>query len=457
MPPLTSPRSRSSDVRTPSRALLRATLALAALSVTSLVATHANASFLDDIAESYRSALSEGRYGPALGMTYIAGLLTALTPCVYPMIAITVSIFGARQSSSRWRSAGLSSAYVLGIAALLTPLGVLSALAGSLFGAWTGNPWVMVPMSLLFLAMGASMFGAFDLALPTSVQTRLSQSGGVGFKGAFVMGLVSGLIAAPCAGPVISALLAYVSTTRDVTFGALSMFSYAIGLGTLFFVVGTFALSLPKTGRWVDAVKSLFGLVMLVMAVYFVRDILRLPGPVTRDPRWLYAGFALVPVGLLLGAIHLSFKEGAWHQRARKGVGVLCVTLGVFLLIRHQEALPEGAQIAWGTDLDAARARARESAMPLLVDFGADWCSACRELDHMALSDARVVSEARRFVVVRVDLSDASDEVAQGHLRGYDQSGLPFVVLHHSDGSESQRVTAPMEAEAFLELMRAVR
>ena len=104
-----------------------------------------------------------------------------------------------------------------------------------------------------------------------------------------------------------------------------------------------------------------------------------------------------------------------------------------------------------------ARARARESAMPLLVDFGADWCSACRELDHMALSDARVVSEARRFVVVRVDLSDASDEVAQGHLRGYDQSGLPFVVLHHSDGSESQRVTAPMEAEAFLELMRAVR
>ena len=121
------------------------------------------------------------------------------------------------------------------------------------------------------------------------------------------------------------------------------------------------------------------------------------------------------------------------------------------------DTMPEGAQIAWGTDLDAARARARESAMPLLVDFGADWCSACRELDHMALSDARVVSEARRFVVVRVDLSDASDEVAQGHLRGYDQSGLPFVVLHHSDGSESQRVTAPMEAEAFLELMRAVR
>ncbi|MCB9657207.1 MAG: thioredoxin family protein [Sandaracinaceae bacterium] len=439
------------------RVIARCAAALGALGMTWLLASHADASFLDEISERYRAALSEGRYGPALGMTYVAGLLTALTPCVYPMIAITVSIFGARQSTSRWRSAGLSSAYVLGIAALLTPLGVLSALAGSLFGAWTGNPWVMVPMSVLFLAMGASMFGAFDLALPSSVQTRLSQSGGVGFKGAFVMGLVSGLIAAPCAGPVISALLAYVSTTRDATFGALSMFSYSLGLGTLFFVVGTFALSLPKTGRWVDAVKSLFGLVMVVMSLYFVRDILRLPAAVTRDVRWLQTGLALVPVGLLLGAVHLSFKEGAWHQRARKGVGVLLVVTGVFALIRHQEALPEGAQIAWETDLTAARARATESGMPMLVDFGADWCSACRELDHMALTDARVVSEARRFVTVRVDLSDAGDDVAQGHLRSYGQSGLPFVVMHHTDGSEGQRITAPMRAEAFLALMRAVR
>jgi thiol:disulfide interchange protein DsbD len=457
MLPLRSHALRLAGAPSPLRHVGRSLVALGALLATWLVAGDADASFLDDVSESYRAALAEGRYGPALGMTYLAGLLTALTPCVYPMIAITVSIFGARQSDSRWRAAGLSSAYVLGIAALLTPLGVLSALAGSLFGAWTGNPWVMVPMSLLFLAMGASMFGAFDLALPTSVQTRLSQSGGVGFKGAFVMGLVSGLIAAPCAGPVISALLAYVSTTRDATFGALSMFTYSIGLGTLFFAVGTFALSLPKTGRWVDAVKSVFGLVMVIMAIYFVRDILRLPAPVTRDARWLYAGAAMIPVGALLGAIHLSFKEGAWHQRARKGAGVLLITLGALALIRHQEALPEGAQITWETDYTAARTQAQQSGLPLLVDFGADWCSACRELDHMALSDARVVSEARRFVAVRIDLSDASDDVAQGHLRSYGQSGLPFVVMHHADGSEGPRVTAPMQAEPFLDLMRAVR
>jgi thiol:disulfide interchange protein DsbD len=452
-------------LRTPpqaSRALGRSARAREALlfvcvvSLVWLAADNASASFLDEVSENYRNALREGRYGPALGMTYLAGLLTALTPCVYPMIAITVSIFGARQSESRLRSAGLSTAYVLGIAALLTPLGVISALAGSLFGSWTGNPWVMVPMSLLFLVMAVSMFGAFDLALPSSVQTRLSQSGGVGFRGAFVMGLVSGLIAAPCAGPVISALLAYVSTTRDATFGALSMFTYSIGLGTLFFAVGTFALSLPKTGRWAESVKSVFGLVMLVMAFYFVRDIAHLPGLVTRDDTWLYAGLAMSVLGLLVGAVHLSFKEGAPSAKLRKGLGVLLVTLGALGLIRWQEALPAGAQIAWQTDLDAARAQAASEGLPLLVDFGADWCTACRELDHMALADARVVAEARRFVAVRIDLSDPGDEVAQAHLRGYSQSGLPFLVMHHQDGSEADRVTAPEPAEPFLARMRAV-
>ena len=435
----------------------RAVLTLATTALVSLAyASRASAGGLGDLASRYQDALQSGAYGPALGLTYLAGVLTALTPCVYPMIAITVSIFGARQSESRLKAAGLSGAYVLGIAGLMTPLGVASALAGSLFGAWTGNPWVMFPMALLFLALAASMFGAFDLALPSSLQNRLAQAGGVGFRGAFVMGLVAGLIAAPCAGPVISGLLAYISSTRDVAFGALSMFTYALGLGTLFFFVGTFALALPKTGRFVEWTKSVFGVVMVIMAIYFVRNFIRLPVMSGRDAAIGGVGAALIALGLAVGAIHLSFKEGTRTAKARKALGVTMMVVGAMVVLRYFEAVPPGAQIEWRVDFDTAREEARNTGRPLLVDFGADWCSACHELEEMALHDERVVAESRRFMAIRVDLSDAGDEVAQGRLREYSQQGLPFLVLHDGTGEVVHRITAPLPADEFLPIIRSV-
>src|SRR6266536_2508957 len=209
----------------------------------------------------------------AFAIAFAGGVLTSLTPCVYPLIPITVSVFGARQSGSRAHAMALSGLYVLGIAATYSALGASAALTGKAFGTVMQNPWVLGGVAALFLAMAASMFGAFELQLPSSLQARLSAVGGAGYAGALAMGLVAGLIAAPCTGPVLAAALAFVATKGSVVYGVAIMFAYALGIGLLFFVLGAFSISLPKSGPWMDTVKSVFGIALLAMALVYLRDL----------------------------------------------------------------------------------------------------------------------------------------------------------------------------------------
>ena len=429
--------------------------ALAVATLTLALPSSAQADVLGDLAGEFEGALASGNVGFALLVIFGAGLLTALTPCVYPMIAITVSVFGARQAKSRAEGAFLSLAFVLGIAAFFTPLGVISAMSGAGMGELNGSPWVMGPLALLFVAMALSMFGFWNMNLPPALQTKLASVGGQGYKGAFLVGLVSGVVAAPCTGPVIAVLLGYVASTRDAGFGALAFFIYSLGLGTLFFAVGTFAVSLPKSGKWMDGVKSIFGIVMLVMAVYYLKSFLPLPRPDFRTTEWLLVPGALAIGGILLGAVHLSFKEGSTVSRVRKGVGVLATTAGFLGLIFWSAALPEGAHIEWMTDYAEARETAETSGKPLLVDFGADWCGACNEIEHEALADPRVVAEAQRFVPVRIDLSRNEAERWDLLKNEYDQMGLPFLAMHGPDGEVDHRITGLVTADEFLEMLRS--
>ncbi len=427
--------------------------------VAALVAeAHASADALSDLTGPFGEALQDGSYAGALGFIFLAGLATSLTPCVYPMIAITVSVFGARQAESRSRAALLSTSFVLGMAALFTPLGVISALTGSAFGSALANPWVVGALAALFTVMALSMFGLFDVALPSSLQNRLAQVGGFGLRGAFVLGFVNGIIAAPCTGPVLAVLLTWVATTGHVGFGALALFIYAIGIGVLFWFVGTFAVTLPKSGKWVEWTKSVFGIAMLALAFYFVRGLLPYPRPDVRDEIWLAAALGLLVGGVIVGAVHLSFQGGPWVARARKAVGVAACVAGILGVVGYAEALPPGAHIEWLDDFESGKSTALTEGRPMLVDFGADWCGACQELERDVLSDPKVVAEAQRFVTVRVDLStDKATDEKWALLEDYNQPGLPLVVLHHSDGSEAARVTGLLGSDEFLDMMGAVR
>jgi len=432
---------------------------LATLAAVALVFTFtstAEADWLGDLADELGASLESGSYGFALLVIFAAGLATALTPCVYPMIAITVSVFGAKDAKSRFQGMMLSLCFVLGIAAFFTPLGVVSAALGFGMGELNSSIWVSVSLATLFLIMAASMFGAFDMALPDKLQDKLTEVGGSGYKGAFGLGFVNGIIAAPCTGPVITVLMGYVGATGSIGFGALSFFVYAMGLGVLFFVVGTFAVSLPKSGTWVEHVKSVFGIVMVTLALYYLKSFL--PRPAVREDIWWIVPIALVVTGLGLGAVHLSFKWSPVSHKVRKGFGVPMTVLGLLGLVFWLEAMPPGAHIEWDENYASAQEAARESGKPLLIDFGADWCGACNELERHAMSDPRVVAEAQRFVTVRIDLSTNAENTEEkwAFRRDYGEGGLPFVVMHDAEGEVAHEITGLVSADEFLEMMQSV-
>jgi thioredoxin:protein disulfide reductase len=440
------------------RPLVSSSLSLfAAVQVLATTAA-ARADWLSDLARPIEGALSRGDLVVVAGGSALAGLATSLTPCVYPMIAITVSVFGARKAASRADAAKLSASFVVGVVALFTPLGLLAGTTELAFGSLNASPYVMLPLALFFVALALSMFGLFDLDLPGSVKNRLAQLGGSGLRGAFLIGLTTGIVAAPCTGPVVAALLTYIAATGDLAIGALSMFSYAVGLSFPFFLVGTFMMSLPKSGRWMESVKSVFGVVMLVLAFTFALPHLPEIFPRVRTGAWLGVTLALLASGALAGLLHVRLSGSGPAPRARKAGTILAATLGGLSLVAYLSAVPDGAQLDWREDFAAARAEAEAEGRPYLIDFGADWCAACKELEHETFTDPRVVAESRRFTVIRIDLSPRVETPEKwALLREYGQSGLPFVVLHDGEGREALRVTSVMGPEEFAGRMREIR
>jgi thiol:disulfide interchange protein DsbD len=237
----------------------------------------------------------------------------------------------------------------------------------------------VIPLVVLFLVLAASMFGAFELNLPSGLQARLNQIGGKGFGGAFAMGLVGGLIAAPCTGPFLAGLLAYVSTTGSVFGGGSLLFVYAIGMGVLFWVLAAFALALPKSGAWMEAVKSIGGIALLWAALYFLRPLVGVLSMFASPELW-FLGLALgaAAVGVAIGGVKLSF-HGPWSERLRKGLGVVLIVAGTYsawdwwLTPKHR--------LAWTYDEQAAFARAEAEGKGVIIDFAAKWCIPCAELE----------------------------------------------------------------------------
>lgn len=404
------------------------------------------------------SLLAEGSI-LAFAVAFAGGVLTSLTPCVYPLIPITVSIFGARKAGSRGEAMALSGLYVLGIAAMYSALGVGAALTGAAFGSVMQNPWVIGFVAVVLAVMAASMFGAFELQLPQGLQARLNGVGGAGRAGAFAMGLVSGIIAAPCTGPVLAAALTFVAAKGSVAFGFGIMFAYALGMGLLFFLIGAFSVSLPKSGPWMDTVKSVFGVALLAAAGIFLKDAF----PAVKGIFSAAHGAALLAagaaaLGVLAGALHGSF-HGPALQRALKGAGVVLLVCGIVYAAGAsgaRERARAAAGFTWLHSEEEAFRLARAEGRPVIVDFWADWCTACKELDKIAWSDPRVREEASRFVAVKID-GTTGDDAFQRISEKYGIVGMPTVLFIDAKGREiPERVTGAIGAEAMIERLRRV-
>jgi thiol:disulfide interchange protein DsbD len=398
---------------------------------------------------SGRLGLATGVSAGTFAILFIAGILTSLTPCVYPLIPITVSVFGARQSQKRTRSVMLSATYVGGIAAMYSALGVGAALSGRAFGSFLSSPAVVAVLALFLLALAASMFGAFEIGLPSGLQQRLTSVRGAGFGSAFGMGLVAGLIAAPCTGPVLAGVLVHVATTRNVALGFSMLFTYALGMGVLFFVLGATSLRLPRSGAWMETVKTVLGLVLVAAALALLLPLLPRPHelPLKATPVAILAGI-LAFAGVVAGALSLSF-HGGQREKAVKAVslGVLLLGIGLrfgWLGMPKSELRP----IEWLRDENTAVQASLTSGKPLLIDFGAEWCAACKELDVHTWTDPTVAKEvSQHFVPLKIDATEDTEQI-DALEKKYAVPGLPTVLMMACRDPQPRECAVPQDGPA---------
>jgi thiol:disulfide interchange protein DsbD len=377
---------------------------------------------------------------------FIAGILLSFTPCVYPMIPITLGLIGARGEGKPLKGLALSSVFVLGIAITYSVLGVAAALSGSLFGGLMQSKIVLLAIVLIFGAMALSMFGLYDIYVPSAVSSKLEGKKKKGFVGALVLGMVAGIVASPCSSPVLASLLVYVSTTQNPVQGFVMFFTFAIGIGLLFIALGTFPSflgALPKAGVWMVEVKKFFGLLLLGVAFYYLRFVLSQQLFIY----FLLIGVILILLGVFAGAFIPLVRESTGLEKLHKALGIVFLVAGIALLfdtlqvqraVLKPEASPTGIaeieaietprpslpsssetpppepetpkEIGWLRSEPEGLELARQLQKPIMIDFYADWCPPCVKFDRQTFTDQRVIQALARFVAIRVDLTEVTEE-----------------------------------------------
>jgi len=417
------------------------------------------------------AALAGGNTAWTILLFFAAGLLLAFTPCVFPMIPILSSIIVGQGAAITTRKAFmLSLTYVLAMAATYTVAGIIAGLFGANLQAAFQNPWILTSFAAVFVALSFSMFGFFELQLPSALQSKLAevsnkQQGGT-LTGVAIMGLLSALIVGPCVAPPLMGALIYIGQTGDPLLGGAALFALSLGMGAPLVAIGTAGGKyLPHAGGWMDAVKAVFGVLLLAVAVWMLERIL--PAAVTM----LLWALLLITSAVYMGAVD-GVREGAsgW-RKLWKGLGLVLLLQGALMLtglaagnadpLQPLKGLGFGAGTAQPqhlnfktiksvADLEREVAAAAAAGRPVMLDFYADWCISCKEFEKYTFSQPQVIAALGDAVTLQADVT-ANDEHDQALLKRFSLIGPPGIIFYDTAGNElsAHRVVGFMPPEAF--------
>jgi len=421
-----------------------------------------------DAAGSKKNSPFEGKGLPVIFvLVFLGGLALNLTPCIYPIIPITISYFGGQAEGKKGGVVLHAIFYVLGMALTYSVLGVIAAFTGGLFGAALTYPPVLILIALIMVILSLSMFDVYELRMPAFLN-KLAGGNQKGYFGTILMGLTVGIVAAPCIGPFVLGLLTYVGNRGNVFLGFSLFFVLALGLGVPFLILGIFSGSLnklPRSGAWMVWVRKIFGFILIAMAFYFLKSLI---------PNTLSYHFALA-LTMLVGGIYMGWIEPTQtpgkifpYIRVLIGIVFLALTL-VFAVLGVEEYLDEaiaaktagsGGPAAQGIDWTPYSEEKLDEAVkagkPVFIDSFADWCIPCKELDKRTFNQPEVIAASRSFVMLKADLTLGSDEKVKAFYHRFGVRGVPTLIFLKPDGAEVEdlRGTGFEPKDVFLDKMK---
>ena len=416
-----------------------------------------------------------GSFWLIISFFFGAGLLLALTPCVFPMIPILSGIIvGRGHKITKMHAFILSLAYVLGMAVTYAAAGVAAGFSGSLISNALQTPWVLGSFSALFVLLSLSMFGLYELQLPSSWQSKLNDTSsrlhGGHLSGVFAMGALSAVIMGPCVAAPLAGALLYIGQTHDAVLGGVALFALALGMGAPLLLIGTSAGALlPKAGAWMEAVKSFFGVMLLALAIWIIQPLLAIA------VQMLLWATLLIFSGIYLRALDaLPHNASGWH-RLFKSIGLLALLLGVAYLIgalsgarailrplgnagRVEAQAPAMLQFSRVIDVaELDRRIAQASGRPVMLDFYADWCVSCKEMERFTFHDPAVQAKLKPVLLLQADVT-ANSEADSALLKRFGLYGPPGILFFDAQGNEMGdfRVIGYQDAAQFLKTLEKV-
>ncbi len=362
---------------------------------------------------------------------FVFGLALNLTPCVYPVIPITVGYFGGQSERRKGVAFVIALFYIIGIAIVFSILGLISGMAGKQWGFLFQNPWFVIAISIIILAMAASMFGAFEIMVPSWLMSRMGSSR-EGIFGAFIMGLTVGVVIAPCAAGIIIGLVGLVAKLGIIAKGALLFFIMGLGLGLPYLILATFSgllNKLPRSGIWMTWTRKLFGVVLVGVALYFL-----LPqAKHIYNQQEFFFGILMMFGGLFLGFLdyHPHYTRG--FKIGRGVFGILLIAFGIWTT--EQALRSEEPSIRWVKYRNERIEDFLKEGKPLIIDFYADWCAPCKQMDRETFENEGVVEKAKDFTMLKVDCTAPTENI-RTIMRQFEVTGMPTFIFINLQGKE---------------------